>query len=50
MERAATSFSRSFTLPSEVDSSKVEASLKDGILALTLPKIEAAKPKQITIN
>jgi HSP20 family protein len=50
MERAATSFSRSFTLPSEIDSSKVEASLKDGILTLTLPKVEAAKPKQITIN
>jgi len=50
VERAAGSFTRSFTLPADVDTEKVEASLKDGILTLTLPKAEAAKPKQITIN
>lgn len=49
-EREASSFSRSFTLPYEVDAEKVNAVLKDGILRLTLPKSEAAKPKQITIN
>lgn len=49
-ERGTGSFSRSFTLPADVDSSKVEASLKDGILYLTLPKSEAAKPKKITIG
>ena len=49
-ERAETSFSRSFTLPDEVDAEKVEATLKDGILHLSLPKSEAAKPRQITIN
>ncbi len=49
-ERGAFNFSKSMTLPSEVDSSKVEATLKDGILTLTLPKAEAAKPKQIDIN
>jgi HSP20 family protein len=48
-ERSATTFSRSFTLPDEVDAEKVEAALKDGILYLTLPKSEAAKPRQITI-
>jgi len=50
MERATTSFTRSFTLPADVDSGKVEASLKNGLLTLTLPKTEAAKPKQITIK
>ncbi|MGD9686710.1 MAG: Hsp20/alpha crystallin family protein [Desulfobacter sp.] len=49
-ERSATTFSRSFTLPDEVDAEKVDATLKDGILYLTLPKSEAAKPRQITIN
>lgn len=49
-ERGAGSFSRSFTLPDDVDSSRVEATLKDGILYLTLPKSEAAKPRQITIS
>ncbi|WP_321493865.1 Hsp20/alpha crystallin family protein [uncultured Desulfobacter sp.] len=49
-ERSATTFSRSFTLPEEVDAEKVDAQLKDGILYLTLPKSEAAKPRQIAIN
>jgi len=49
-ERGVGSFSRSFTLPADVDSTKVEATLKDGVLSLTLPKHEAAKPKKISIN
>lgn len=49
-ERSATAFSRSFTLPDEVDAEKVDAALKDGILYLTLPKSEAAKPRQIAVN
>ncbi len=49
-ERSSSSFSRSFTLPDEVDAEKVDATLKDGVLYLTLPKSEAAKPRQITIN
>ena len=49
-ERSGTTFSRSFTLPDEIDAGKVDAVLKDGILYLALPKSEAAKPKQITIN
>ena len=50
IERDATTFSRSFTLPYEVDASQVVATLKDGLLKMTLPKSEAAKPKQISIN
>ncbi len=50
VERGAASFTRSFTLPSEVDATKVEASLADGILTIKMPKSEAAKPRQITIN
>ena len=49
-ERGVGSFSRSFTLPADVDSTKVEATLKDGLLFLTLPKHEAAKPKKISIS
>ena len=50
VERGTASFSRSFTLPSDVDADKTEAALKNGLLVLTLPKSEAAKPKQITIK
>lgn len=49
-ERGSASFTRSLTLPADVDSGKVDASLKDGILTLTLPKSEAAKPRQISIK
>jgi HSP20 family protein len=50
IERGTGSFSRSFTLPADVDSTKAEATLKDGILYLRLPKSEAAKPKKITVS
>ena len=49
-ERGVGSFSRSFTLPADVDAGKTEAALKDGVLYLTLPKSEAAKPKKITVS
>ncbi|WP_310599818.1 Hsp20/alpha crystallin family protein [Desulfobulbus sp.] len=49
-ERPAATFSRSFTLPYEVDAAKVTATLKDGLLTMTLPKSEAAKPRQISIQ
>lgn len=49
-ERGSATFTRSLTLPSDVDSAKVSATLKDGILVLTLPKSEAAKPRQISIK
>lgn len=50
VEKAATSFTRSFTLPYDVDAEKTEATLQNGILLLKFPKSEAAKPRQITIN
>lgn len=50
VERNTASFTRSFTLPSDVDVEKIEAVLKDGLLTLALPKVEAAKPQQISIS
>src|SRR5438067_10964281 len=49
-ERYVGKFRRSITLPSRVDASKVTATYKDGILTVTMPKAEEAKPKQIQIN
>jgi HSP20 family protein len=43
------SFSRSFTLPEEVDEARIEATYVDGVLKLTLPKNGAAKKNQKTI-
>ncbi len=42
-------FSRLITLPTETDSSKVEASIKNGVLSLHIPKAEAARPKTIKV-
>ncbi len=50
VERGTATFSRSFTLPAEVDADRAEATLKDGVLTLVLPKSEAARPKQIAIQ
>jgi HSP20 family protein len=50
VERGTSSFSRSFTLPSDVAAEKTDAVLRKGLLILSLPKAEAAKPKQITIK
>lgn len=49
-ERATGKFSRSFTLPADVDSSKVEATLKEGVLYLTLPKHGAAAARKISVS
>ena len=49
VERAYGTFSRSFTLPSVVDTGKIKAQFKDGVLRVTLPQREEAKPKQIQI-
>jgi len=42
-------FIRTLRLPSEVDPDKVEAKIKNGILSLSLPKVESARPKQIKV-
>ena len=44
------SFVRHFTLPQDVDVDKVEATCKNGVLSLTLTKMEQAKPKQIEVK
>jgi HSP20 family protein len=49
-ERFFGRFQRSITLPAEVQANKIDASYKDGILTITLPKSEAAKPKQIPVK
>jgi len=49
-ERVYGKVSRTFTLPQEIDESKVQAKFQDGVLELTLPKKQAAPRKQITIQ
>lgn len=44
------SFRRTLRLPIEVDASKAEAGFENGVLRLTLPKAEAAKPRQIMVQ
>jgi len=50
VERSYGYFKRSVVLPVEVDSEKVKASFKDGVLKITLPKVESKKPKEIPIQ
>jgi len=50
VERAYGAFTRSFALPNVVDAENIKAEYKDGLLRVTLPKREEAKPKQIRIN
>jgi Molecular chaperone (small heat shock protein) len=49
-ERMYGSFERSFTLPSGVKNDKIDATYKDGVLTITLPKVEEAKPKEIEVK
>ena len=49
-ERPEGGFNRAVTLPTEVDAERVDARYADGILTLTLPKAEQAKPRQIAVR
>jgi HSP20 family protein len=49
-ERAAGTFVRTVTLPIDVEHEKVQAEYTNGLLVVTLPKAEKAKPKQIAVN
>jgi len=50
VERSYGAFTRSFTLPTTVDPNGIKAEYRDGVLRVTLPKREEAKPKQIQIS
>ena len=49
-ERSYGKFYRAFTLPDAVDPNRIDASYKDGVLSVTLPKGEKAKPKLIDVK
>ena len=50
LERSYGSFSRSFSLPATVDSGRIAAEFKNGVLTIRLPFREEAKPRQIAIK
>ena len=50
VERAYGSFARSFSLANTVNTDAIKADYKDGVLTLSVPKREEAKPKQIKVN
>ena len=49
-ERSYGTFERSFTLPATVDASNIKATYEHGVLTVTLPKVEKAKPRQIEVQ
>jgi HSP20 family protein len=50
LERVNGAFTRNFVLPTTVDAARVTATYKDGVLEVTVPKAETAKPKSIEIK
>jgi len=50
VERAYGAFSRSFALPDTVDTDKIDAAFRDGVLNVTIPKRPAAQKKQIKVS
>jgi HSP20 family protein len=50
VERAYGSFTRSFTLPTDVDQNRVEAELRDGVLNLKVPKSPEQQPKKVQVK
>jgi HSP20 family protein len=49
-ERTYGSFARTFTLPGTVDTAQIKAGYDNGVLTITLPKAEQAKPRQIAVE
>jgi len=49
-ERSYGKFQRAFTLPADVDSDKIKAEFKDGVLKVEVPKPEEKKAKQVTVH
>ena len=49
-ERHSASFRRSFRLPSDVDHQKIDATFRDGMLTVTLPRTEAKEPRRIAVR
>src|SRR5438046_7627225 len=49
-ERTYGTFERSFTLPTTVDANAIKATYEHGVLTVTLPKVEKAKPRQIDVQ
>ena len=49
IERSYGEFTRTFQVPNTVDTEKVAATYKDGVLTVTMPKKEAAKPRQVKV-
>ena len=49
-ERPFGAFERTFSLPDDVDAARIEAHARNGVLTVTLPRAEAAKPKTITVT
>lgn len=50
VERAYGPFTRSFTLPNTIDANRVRAEYRDGVLTITLPLREEARPRQIQVE
>jgi HSP20 family protein len=50
IERSYGEFTRTFQVPSTVDTEKVAADYKNGVLTISLPKKEAAKPRQVKVD
>jgi HSP20 family protein len=49
-ERGTGAFTRVITLPVDIEAEKVQATLKDGVLTVKLPKAEKARPRKITVK
>ena len=50
IERSYGSFSRAVAIPAKVDAAKAKAKFKNGVLSIVMPKMEEAKPKEISIE